>query len=72
MKCLICGKETKYQYAFDVDLPKFPHCKKHEIVVQLYVIMLSTEDNFDAEKWLENAKRNSGEGRARNPSKKRK
>ena len=68
-KCLICHKETKYQYSLPNDDVKFSHCKAHEILVETYAIQLRTDDNFDADKWLKKI-RNESKGTKGTPTKK--
>lgn len=70
-KCIICGRATKWQYSMDIDLPKFSYCKAHKEVVQMFVILLSTEENFNADKWLENARKNVGKANPKPSPKKR-
>lgn len=69
-QCIICGKETKYFYTIGEGSPKVSHCKKHEIIVQTYVIELVTNDKFNAEKWLEDVRRNSQNKSAANGKRK--
>ena len=69
-KCIICDKPTKWKYSIDPDLPSFGYCKKHEFDVQIYVVLLQTDNNFNPEKWLKNARRNAGEKVAKRTTKK--
>lgn len=70
--CLICGKETKYSYGLGDGTPKVYHCKKHEIIVQTYVIELVTNPKFNAEKWIEDVRKNVGKTNKGATSSKRK
>ena len=70
--CIICGKETKTQYAMEADSPKFSYCRKHEIHVTTYVIQLLTDDSFDPEKWLLNVRKNESKRDSTKATKKRK
>ena len=42
MKCLKCPKKAIGAYSFDIDLPKFPFCKKHEDTVYVELLIKTT------------------------------
>ena len=69
-KCIICDKETKTQYAIDIDLPKFDYCKKHQYHVQVYVTLLMTDNQFNPDRWLQNQRKNESKGTKGTPTKK--
>lgn len=66
--CFICTKQTKWKY--EVGGVTFPYCKKHQNDVQIYVALLTTENKFDPEKFLKNARQDAGEKVAKRTPKK--
>lgn len=69
--CLICGRETNKFYSLGDPSLKSYHCKTHEIIVQTYVIELVTNPKFNAEKWLEDVRKNVGKTNTKPSDKKR-
>lgn len=47
--CIKCGKETKKCLSFDIDLPKFPSCKKciKSIKIALHLAWLGQEATLE-------------------------
>jgi len=69
-QCIICLKTTKFSYRLREDTPEFFYCKRDEFLVKLYVVETATDDDFNPEKYLKNARRNTGEKVAKRPTKK--
>mgnify|MGYP001587434023 CR=1 FL=1 len=50
--CMICSEPATGAMSFDIDLPKFYFCKKHDFDVQMYAMMKLGGKSDDADSWL--------------------